>query len=621
MSRSALLLAALALVGCARMLPGHAGEHGNLLAQTAAHDERESRRDAREAGLPLVVFFERARVVAIDPVHARTRWSVPLEVVGHPVASASTVYLPVRGGRLVAVERATGTIRFDADLPGEALTGLAVSEPWITATVLGGPHGARAEILGLSTLDGHVRWRRRSDAPLGVPDVVGRIAVVPVGQQVAALRLGSGRELARLDVAGFGAQRLERVSHRAGAWFVGGGSRWVSLGTSGSDGRAHELSRTYAPAFATDGGLDDGHGDDERLRMWLRLSSVDATPRDAILLSRRAVVATRLDAEGRPIRARWVHVEPEGELVAMEVTGDRVVLVREDGAVVQLADDDGHVIDRIAGGDPVRGALVIGAPPRVAGDATRADDPEVVTRLLELVADPDPRLLPAQRLAADLLWRHDDAKVRAGVNALADGRMRGDDTPAGAVLREHARALVGEAWGTGTSVDVDALLLALRSRPAFGDAVQTERSDAIRGSVRSGSPAVVAELAALLLHPGTRPEDLVEIVRALAVLRDPGAVAPVATFVRRYHADQLVAYESSALVSAAALLLGHARGPGPARATAREALRDAVGDPLCEPSLRAFIARGLAELPTDDGAVRDEGHGDDDHAPVLSANL
>ncbi|HWB80285.1 MAG TPA: PQQ-binding-like beta-propeller repeat protein [Nannocystaceae bacterium] len=604
-----------ALAGCGRNLVARGGEHGNLLAQAAAHDERDARRHARESALPLVVLVERSRVVAVDPIHARTRWTLPLSVSGHPVASAGSVYLPVRGGRLVAVERATGKVRFDTDLPGEALTGLAVSEPWIAATVVG--ESSRGEILGLSTLDGHVRWRRRSAEPLGIPDVVGKIAVVPIGEQVAALRLGNGRELARLDV---GEGTLRRVTHRGGAWFVGDGARWVSLGSRGNGSRAHELERSYAPAFPTGDGLDVGHGDDERLRMWLRLSSVDATPRDAILLSRRAVIAMRLDREGRPIRARWVHVETKGELVAMEVTGDRVVLVREDGAIVQLADDDGRVLDRIAGDEPVRGALIIGAPARSAGDAARSDDPAVVDRLLELIDDPDPRLLPAQRLAADLLWRGDDAKVRGRVNALADGKLRSEDTPAAAVLREHARGLTGEAWGSGTSVDVDALLVALRSRPRFGEDDAAARTDAIRGAVRSGSPAVVRELSELLMHPGTRSEDLVEIVRALAELKDPGAVEAVATFVRRYHADQLVAYESSALVSAAALLFVHAKQRGPARAPARAALEDAADDPLCEPSLRAFIAHGLDELPPAEVAQNEPAH-DDDEPPVLSADL
>ena len=36
--------------------------------------------------------------------------------------------------------------------------------------------------------------------------------------------------------------------------------------------------------------------------MWLRWSTVDATPRDAMVLARRTVVAMRLDPQGQPLR-------------------------------------------------------------------------------------------------------------------------------------------------------------------------------------------------------------------------------------------------------------------------------------------------------------------------------
>jgi hypothetical protein len=131
---------------------------------------------------------------------------------------------------------------------------------------------------------------------------------------------------------------------------------------------------------------------------------------------------------------------------------------------------------------------------------------------------------------------------------------------------------------------------------------------------------VVAELGELLLDPGTSARDLVEILRALTVLHDPDAVGELALFVRRYHADQLVAYESPALISAAALLLVHAREPGGAREPARAALHDAADDPLCEPNLRAFIAQGLSALPADAEPAAED-HADDEHTPVLSAHL
>jgi len=587
----------LGLAGCAgRMLPARAAEHGSLLV-AATHDESEAREHARESALPLVVLVERARVVAIDPIHARVRWTLPFVVAGHPVASADTIVLPLRGQKLAAIDRATGHLRFLVSLPGEALTGVALSEPWIVATIVDRPGQAPAQILGISTEDGDIRWRRRAEARMGVPDVVGDITVVGIGDQIAALRLDSGREVARVDVAG---QRrgiaVERVTHREDTWFVGGGTRFAGLRTRGADVDAHELARTYAPAFPTIDGIDSGHGDDERLRLWVRLSGVNASPRDGILLARRAVVAVRLDAEGRPVRARWVHVEEDHEIVAMEVVRDRVVLVREDGAIVQLADDDGRTIDRIVGGDAVRGALIVGGPPRLHGNTVRADDPDVVTDLHALVGDRDPRLLPAQRLAVDLLWRHDDPRVRASVRALARGELRPDDAEPAAILRDHATELLATRWGSGSSDDVAQTVIALRRRPAFGDDEST-LTQTVRAAVRSGDPAVIDELSALLLHPGTRTDDLVAIVDALAALGDPRALPAVATFVQRYHADDVIAGESTALVSAAALLLAHAGADDPGRGHAYAVLRGVVDDPMCDARLRSFVWTGLRELP------------------------
>lgn len=602
----ALAFAVLGVVGCARTLPAHADAHGNFLAVTSEPEVRAPRRGA-PVEQPLVVLVERTRVVGIDPIGAMVKWSVPAIVTGHPVASATSIYLPVRGHQLVAIDRKTGAERFHVQLPGEALTGLAVSEPYIVATVLDPSKKGRARILGLSTEDGDVRWQRRSPTRLGIPDVVGDIAVLPVGDQVAALRVDSGREVARLDIAAARDREvaLERVTHRRDMWFVGSDAKWVRLGVPGSKGEAQQLSRTYAQAFRTVDGIDAGHSDDERLRLWLRMSNTDTTPRDALLLSRSAVIALRLDTEGLPVRARWVHVERKGEIVAMEVVDDRVVLVREDGAIVQLADDDGRVLDRIAGDEPVRGALVLGTPSRDHGNTKRRDDPEVLADLVALLSEPDPRLLPAQRLAADLLWRHDDPRVRKTVRDLALGRVRPGDEPEVLVLRDHAIELTRTRWGSGSSKEVEAVVSALHARPAFRTDVDVRES--VQAALRTGRPSVVPELTALMLDPGTSAEDLVAIVEALGQLGDPGAVDGLATFLQRYHADESIVKESPVLFEAAKLLLEHAGGESAASSVARTALWAVADDPLCEPHLRAFVATGLRALPSarDDAGVRD----------------
>jgi hypothetical protein len=579
-----------------RVLPADGPEHGNLAEVVADHDAEAAKRESAVTGLPLVVLIERQRVVAVDPIHGRERWSLPLIVAGRPVATARAIYLPVRGQRVVAVDREHGTVKFTAQLPGEALTGLAVAEPMLVATVLDPREDRPSHIVGVSTIDGEVRWSRPAASRLGIPEVVGEIAVVGIGDQIAALRTDSGREVARYDIEASHARRaeLERVVHRRGMWFVGRGTRWVDVGARGSGGETHVLGRSYAPAFRTVDGMDDGLGDDERLRLWLRWSSVDASPRDAILLSRRAVVAARLDAEGNPLRPRWVHVEEGAELVALEVTGRRVVMVREDGGIVQLDDETGRELSRIGGGEEVRGAVVLGASAPSRRELRRSDDPGVVADLRRLIAQTDPRLLPAQHFAADLLWRSDDPQVRAHVHGLARGEIV-NEGPEGAKIRDHARALVRTPWGSGSDADTIELLDALRKRGRFGLPEPVAYEAPIVAAVKSGTADVVVELGALLLDPGTPAEDLQRIVEALTLLDDVRAIDPVAKFVARYHADPTIVKESGALHGAARLLLQHADDADAGR-RARQVLVGVVADPLCEPSLRTLVVRGLADL-------------------------
>ncbi len=607
--------------GCGHTLPAVAPAHGNLVAHAVGDQRRAGRGDADPAAL--VVLVEHGRVRAIDPDTAQSVWVLPLEVTGHPAANATTLYLPVRGHRLVAVDRVRGTVRFSIDLPGEALTGLDVSSQWIVATVLGGDEGARAELVAMASHDGHVRWRYRADRVLGIPAVHGGVAVVPIpgervgtanGEaqaqyegQIAAFRVATGREVARQDVP-VGAP-LERIVHHGDAWLVGGGDRWFELGQGG---KIHALDGAHAPVFPEVDGIDPGHDEGERLRMWLGLAD-HAIARDALLLSRRAVVSLRIDGEGRASRARWVHLEERGEFVAMEVVDDRVVLVREDGAIVLLSAATGQPLDRIAGGEPVRGALVLGAGPGRAKPRQGGDDP--IEGLHRLLLDPDPRLLPAQQLAAELLWRDDNADVRAAVIALSSGAVRSEQTDAAEALRDHAATLTAGRWGQGDGGEVEAVLRALRQRPRAGVA-EDAIAPAIREAAHRGTPEVVAELGALLLHPGTRPVDLVEIVKTLARLRDPAAVDALATFLRRYHADQTVAYESTALRATAELLLEHAADDAmpddDAGERARIALVAVAADPLCEPALRALIAQGLRRLAAESP---------DDRTPLLSPRL
>jgi hypothetical protein len=583
---------------------------GNVLALT----ERASTVAARRAHAadPLVVLVEDRGVRAIDPVTAQQRWSHALPVAGHPVASATTVYVPLHGHRLLAVDRHTGVVRWKVQMPGEALTGLAVSEPIVVASVVDHRHG-RSRLAALSTHDGAVRWMRRSDKLFGAPAAVGRVVLAPLGDQVLALRLHAGTERARLDVprrdepARNGEPAYERVAVFGKSLVAGEGTRWVDLrgAIAGTIDEPQRVDDGYGSVFAEFDGLDPGHGDDERLRFFVEFDRTSAAPRSAVLLCRRAVLSVRLDPQGHATESRWAHLaEDDQEFVAMDVGEHRVTLVREDGRILQLSRASGREIDRIAGGEPTRGALILDADRPVRdGTDDRADKSETLRRLASIVLDEDPRLLPAQRLVADLLWRSEDPWVREAVVQIARAEVRTETGEAAEALRRHALDLVEGPWGRPNDDELFALHHDLAERPSFLDGRRPAAAMLARRAVRAGDASMLTDLVEHLLHPGTPATDLPELVGALAEMKQSEAVEGLATFVRRYHADAQVVFESAALQRAVDVLVTRCTPDEENAAFARvawAALHEVANDPFTEPSLRAYVTTRLPAEPADE---------------------
>ncbi len=594
------------LVAMTVLLPACAGRlsrtdaeaHGNVSAVLAS-SKPALERETRAKPHPTVVLVERSGVRAIDPNTRRELWFHPLRVLGHPAASRRTLVVPIRGNRVVAIDRATGFVRWSVRLPGEALTGLTVAEPFVVAAVTGDHGKRRSRLVGLSAHDGAVRWMRKSPGRFGVPAAQGRAVFVPLDRQVLAFRTATGRELARVDVA----RPLQAASFSGSNAIGGADNEWVDLGAARIT--PSRIEDPYAEAFRTVDGIDPGLDDGERLRWWVRIPRDASPPREAVLLSRRAIVAVRLGEGGRAIRTHWLYVSKDKrEFVAMHVGRRHVTLVREDGAILRLATEDGQEVDAIKGGEPVRGALLLDLQPddkpvRLA----RPDEEWVVEDVRTLLSDGDPRLLPAQQLVSDVLWRDDQPEHREIVMALASGDLRRESTTAAETLRSHAVDLVARPWGESTGDSVDALLADLSVRTSFLRGEQPHAlSSLARRAVKTGDRAVVPHLVAHLLHPATSAPDLAEVARALRDLGHPDAVEGVGTFVVRYHADPEVVYESGAMGHAVDYLLAVAGGPPEAAlaaASARGTLDRVLMDPFTDPQLRDYIRVRLPEPPVE----------------------
>ncbi len=596
MTRALLLTLGLSLsTGCAgRSLAVHGQPGGNLLALTAKQGARE---DRHHRDRPLVVMVERTGLRAMDPSTASDVWTSSLRATGHLSANRTTVFVPLSGQRLAALDRASGALLWKIELPGEALSGIAANDRTVVVSVLDRRKG-RSRAVGISALDGQIRWMRRSEGRLGSPAVVGTVALVPVGNQVVALGTRGGWERGRLDLGGPAPQgedivpAVERVQRDGKALYAGTERAWVDLqsATSGHLDALREI-QGYGEVFSTNEGLDAGHLDAERLRLWVDLSATTAGHRDAVFVCRRAVVAMRVDEEGMPRLAQWTYLSEGPEFVGFDVRDDRVVLVREDGMLVQISRTDGAELDRVAGAAPTQGALLLELPDTLEGPRrAKPERDQQLAMLRDLIVDADPRLLPAQRLAIEILWRDEDADVRDAVARIARGEVRDESSNASAELRAHAAERLAEPWGTPDAEQIAALRRDLAARPSFLSGVRPAVAVLARRAVATGDHSMVSDLVALLEHPSTEASDLDPLVRALGELGTPEALDAVSAFLRRYHADDGVLYESAAMTSAVDILAGdeaHAH-----------VLLEVLGDPFTAPGLRDYIAPRVPEPAT-----------------------
>ncbi len=574
---SCVLLAA----GCAvSPLRADVAAHGNLPAEVKATDHATARRTEPR---PQVILLEPRTVRAIDPRTAVEQWARRLPVNGHGAVTSAWVLVPVRGHRLVALDRRNGEVGWVADLPGEVVVGLAASERYAVLTVAGRRFRYERKDFGRVVLvdlsDGTVRWARRSRARLGVPAIRGRRVFVPVGTAVAALRVADGREVARAAMPVV----VRRADVARGTVVAGTGTTWVDL--EAAHYRPLRIGGGEA-AFLTDHGVDPGPAEDERIAWWVRVAEDGSTPREGVLLARGAVVAVRFDARGEPDRVHWIHNARDGlEYVGFHVGRRRVVLVREDGAIVQLDTADGSEVDAIAGGPPVRGALFADLDPDDRPVRLSRPDPDKVRARAEaLLARTDPRLLPAQRLVLRTFWRDGSPGHRALVEAVAGRGVRG--RPASPELRAYALDLRARPWGRAGRDErrrlAERLVAAAEPGPRSEDVATLARR-----AVSDGDPSLVPAVAALLEAPHLPPGDVEEVARALRDMDRVEGVEPAAQFVLRYHADPRVVVASRAMEH----LVDHlARWAERGNARAREVLDFVAADPLTDRSLLAYIA-------------------------------
>ncbi len=543
-----------------------------------------------------LVLFSDSEAVGIDPNDGEELWRRPVRAFGPPSTYGGVVVVPVYGHRALALEAETGAIRWDSPLPGQVLTGLSVSERWVVVTALMSDpkrrrrsrpqDDARSVVGALSLADGRTRWTRPSNTLLGVPGAAGRAGFVPAGDDVIAFGLRSGRTLARLGARNSAA--YHRVERHGDTLLAADGDSLVDLGL----GTRYAFEQEHAALYEGVEGIEPGLGHHGGVLFRLLPAAGAGAPRNALFLGRRVVIFVRLDERGRSISSRWVHLRfDQKEYVDMQATRANVILVRDDGALVHLDRKTGRLHKELDGRVIPLGAAFVGTDPSVDDSDSSVDRQTNVDTLIGVLEDPDPRLLPAQRLALQLLWRDEHPATRAHVHDVAVGVIRPDDGAESETLREYAQQLRGGVWGRGDAESVLALTERLTPGRLHGDALR----DATLEAVSAGGPAVVPALVALLSEPSLQPAELDHIAKALRDLADPRGVDGAAEFIVQYHADPEIVDAGKSIYYAAELLLHHAqpelpdRADADAAARARATLIAMLDDEFTVPSLREFI--------------------------------
>lgn len=560
-----------------------------------------------DAPRPLrLVLLSDANAVGVDPRTGEELWRRPVRAFGPPVSVGNAVIVPVYGHRAVALDAETGTTLWEHVLPGQVLTGLDASERGVIVTALQADpkdrrrprdrEQARSIVGGMSMHDGRIRWTRPSDTLLGVPAASGKAGFVPMGDDVLALNLRTGRTLGTRDV---GELEVDRVERHGRTLLASDGEALVDLAV----GTRYDYEQDDAQLFARVDGIEPGLGHHAGVAFRLLPPVGAGAPRDALFLGRRALIFVRLDERGRLSRARWVHARmDQHEYVDFAAMPDAVLLVRDDGALVRLDRATGRLRQEIDGVVEPRGAAFVGHTEPIEDAEDSVDRDTTVALLQGLIEDPDERLLPAQKLALTLLWRDPRPAIRRTVQDLAAGITRPDGSDATLALMDHADALLTEAWGRGDPTSVQALADALASNDLRGDALR----DATREAVEAGGEPVFAPLVGLLDHPELDAAELDHVALALRDMGAPQTVDGAARFLTQYHADPDIVDASKAIYYLAELLIAHAQPDLPehttedASTTAREALSSVVTDEFTVPSLRAFIESKLDTPPNED---------------------
>lgn len=127
------------------------------------------------------------RLIAVDREHGSVSWSQAAHAVAPPVVDGTSVYL-LQSDSVRALDAATGGIRWTARLDREPLSPLRLVRGLLTLVV------APAEVVAFHSQNGELAWRRQLDAPSTHAPVAGTtlLYVASTNGRLSALSVQDG---------------------------------------------------------------------------------------------------------------------------------------------------------------------------------------------------------------------------------------------------------------------------------------------------------------------------------------------------------------------------------------------------------------------------------------------
>lgn len=586
------LLACATLTGCAgtpqAFWPRYGDNDEGSLATLVDRLEKAPPRE--QPAVAVGVSQERSELYGYDISERRVLWRKQAKPRFVPLVAGTSV-VTQEGDQIVARDLTTGRQRFSIASEGQTLVGADGSGAGVLFTLTSG-QGTFAKSRVLMMDDGTKRWTRELEGPVGVPALVGEVALVPWARQyLSGLTADDGDEFARLRVR-------DAVVSEA---FVEGGQVYAGSkhGIAALTRQIATGSLTKAPHYAPPKEelpgrpefLRDAYGTpplpstesaQNRIRLVFRprLSGDAQIALDAgnlYLMFYRFVFAL----DQKDLGLRWVYAH-DVDLVGATANEGGVMLADLRGGVMMLAARSGRPVFRETNGLP---SVAVEFPSNLSGLSNSSGDrpptqAEVRQQLTTAAQDADSRLVPIRLLAVRFLAELDDPEATASLLGLCD-----DELTTIAVRKAACAALADRKLGTDYILHAltrHADYLAGTSAPPVGALAKAAAAQQVKAAV----PLLHAHLA----DPSTPSTTLSAVVTALGDLGDPQSSVPLTEFMRLYHADAVdehVAHAVELVPSALVKLIGMG---------ARDALTQIANDGQGSEPVQTRAQQALAQL-------------------------